>query len=179
MVDVGFLDASGGVVDDGPGECASVFKPYSAGELVFGVGEAFAEIGEVAVGVDGVEADVGSRGEVEDCRLLLSRDVCPSDSVNLCKMTIMRNEIGPGFQRVSSDPNVVRWNGTPFCSQGPPNSRVMIGGHATCGDKRDIGAVEERLKLLDISLDARALPEAIEQFADDDSRQENLLGRAD
>ncbi len=39
--------------------------------------------------VVGMDANVGSKGEVEDCRLLLSRDVCPSDSVNLCKMTIM------------------------------------------------------------------------------------------
>ena len=44
-------------------------------------------VGQLAV--VGVDADVGSRGEVEDCRLLLSRDGCPSDPVNICKMTIM------------------------------------------------------------------------------------------
>ena len=148
-----------------------------ADHLALLVADDYVVVGQLAV--VGVDANVGSRGEVENCRLLLSRDVCPSDSVNLCKMKIMRNEISPGFQRVSSDPNIVRWNGTPFCSQGPPNSRVMVGGHATCGDERDIGAVEKRLKLFDISLDARALPEAIEQLADDDGRQENLLGHAD
>lgn len=44
-------------------------------------------VGQLAV--VGVEADVGSRVEVEDCRLLLRRDGCPSDPVNICKMTIM------------------------------------------------------------------------------------------
>ena len=58
----------GGVVDDGPGWRAGVFKPHGAGELVFGVGEAFVEIGEVTVGVDGVDADVRGGGEVEDRR---------------------------------------------------------------------------------------------------------------
>ncbi|MCE2449801.1 MAG: hypothetical protein J4F35_15910 [Candidatus Latescibacteria bacterium] len=58
----------GGVVDHGPGWLAGVFKPHGAGVLVLGVGEVFVEIGEVAVGVDGVDADVGSRSEVEDCR---------------------------------------------------------------------------------------------------------------
>ncbi len=152
-------------------------KDRQSDHLALLVADDYVVVGQLAV--VGVDANVGSRGEVENCRLLLSRDVCPSDSVNLCKMKIMRNEISPGFQRVSSDPNIVRWNGTPFCSQGPPNSRVMVGGHATCGDERDIGAVEKRLKLFDISLDARALPEAIEQLADDDGRQENLLGHAD
>ena len=62
-------------------------KDRQADHLALFVADDHVVVGQLAV--VGVDANIGSKGEVEDCRLLLSRDVCPSDSVNLCKMTIM------------------------------------------------------------------------------------------
>ena len=94
----------------------------------------------------------------------LRRRLDPDQAIDGPEVLIEGHQVGPRFQGMSSDPDVIGRNGTALAAQPRGDARVPVGCDASDWQEVHPSVAEEFFQLVEIALQAGPIVEAKQQL---------------